>query len=113
MSEQEAGPLLPCPFCSGEAKIFRSVVTTTVFCPHTNCHVGPSAKAYSDSEAIGTWNRRTMPAPAIPVDAIRKMMQWYEQGANDSELQEVERVRKWLDQQAVIGSQPDTGQKEG
>jgi hypothetical protein len=98
MSEQEAGPLLPCPFCSGEAKIFRSVVTTTVFCPHTNCHVGPSAKAYSDSEAIGAWNRRTMPAPAIPADvaeAARLICNALE--ARMGAQPEIDTWRNWLD----------------
>jgi hypothetical protein len=104
MSEQEAGPLLPCPFCSGEAKIFRSVVTTTVFCPHTNCHVGPSAKAYSDSEAIDTWNRRTVPDLAIPADvaeAVRLVCNALERRMGPQ--LEIDTLRRWLDKQAERG----------
>ena len=35
------------------------------------------------------------PVP-IPREAILRMAQWYEQGANDTELKEVDSVRQWL-----------------
>lgn len=62
MSEKE---LKPCPFCGGEAKIYKTKTTSLtdtlipcyfVFCKQCCCQTQYSK---TENEAISKWNRRT------------------------------------------------------
>lgn len=57
-----APDLLPCPFCSGEAKQVAGISGHYVVCDEADCHC---STPYSSDEAtaIEAWNRRATPAP--------------------------------------------------
>lgn len=49
--------LLPCPFCGGDAKLFKAAGGKASWVQCTNCKAGGTA-AVTAKEAIAVWNKR-------------------------------------------------------
>ena len=63
--------LLPCPFCGGEAEIWRAHEGRTAWVACMGrCAVLVSKEYTTDAEAIAAWNTRATPAPAAIRDDV-------------------------------------------
>lgn len=72
--------LKPCPFCGGEAKMYRGSIWNSkvrwISCENDGCKIQPETPAYdNEDEAIEAWNIRA----EIQEDYKRKAKFYYEQ----------------------------------